>query len=99
MRNQAYRAGCLPGDDAHDGRELLPAQRAPPRLIPQRRRAPDAEPSVPALEQDGVGRPLHAHDAGVRVVSIFKRGTAFGWRIFINRDAVVKPELALSFGS
>ncbi len=58
----AHRAGFA-GDDAHDGREAPAAQRAPARLIPQHGCALDAEPAVAALEEDGVGGPLHAHEA------------------------------------
>jgi hypothetical protein len=78
-RGGAHRAGFA-GDDAHDGGEALAAQRAAARLPPQHGRAPDAEPAVPALEEDGVGRPLHAHDAGAV-------DFGFGWGGFRLRAA------------
>ena len=67
LRGGAHRARFA-GDDAHDGGEALAAQRAAARLLPQHGRALDAEPAVAALEEDGVGRPLHAHDAGAAVL-------------------------------
>ncbi len=58
-------------DDAHDGGEAPPAQRTAAPLIPQHVSALDAEPAMAALEQDGVGGPLHAHDAGGTAVIYF----------------------------
>ena len=67
MRAEGAHRACfrVAGDDAHDGREAPAAQRAPARLIPQHGRALDAEPAVAALEQNGVGGALHAHDAWI----------------------------------
>ncbi len=72
---------CSSSDDAHDGGEALAAQRAAARLIPQHRRAFDTQPAVTALEEDGVGGPLHAHEAGAAFVR-------FGVRLLAAAAAV-----------
>ncbi len=57
-------------DDAHDGGKTLPAQRAAAPLIPQHGRALDAELAMAALEQDGVGGALHAHEALIVTIAV-----------------------------
>ena len=66
-RRSAPHRAALAVDDAHDGGEALAAHRAAARLRPQRARAVDAHAAVPALEEDGVGRPLQADHAAVAV--------------------------------
>ena len=88
----AHRAGFA-GDDAHDGREAPAAQRAPARLIPQHGCALDAEPAVAALEEDGVGGPLHAHEANGFALQIATacRNASFH---FASDTAATDPALA-----
>ncbi len=60
--------------DAHDRGEALAAERAAAPVVPQHDRALKTQPTVAALEEDRVGWPLHAHDAGAAVFGCIRAG-------------------------
>ena len=62
-RGLRHRVGCGIAQNAHDAGEAPAAQRALARIPPEPLRALHAETAVPALEKDGILRPITAHDA------------------------------------